>query len=79
MRGLVTQFIPVTFVLVFGHHIYLTLRGQCFSLYYGTAHYSILQIPVFVYPLVYMFCLQYVRQFATLQASDGPSLVELST
>ena len=67
------------FVLVFFCHIYLTLGSLCFSLYIGTAHYSILQFHVFVYPLVYMFCLHYVLQVATLQALDGPSLAELST
>ena len=77
--GLVTHLILVNFVLVFGCPIYLTLRSLCFCLYIGTAHYSILQFPVFVYPLVYMFCSHYVLQVATLQALDGPSLVELST
>ena len=67
------------FVLVFGCHIYFTLGSLCFSLYIGTAHYSILQFPVFVYPIVYMFCLHYVLHTATLQALDGPSLAELST
>ena len=76
--GLVTHFILVSFVFVFGCHIYVTLHGMCFSLYIGTAHYSILQFPVFVYPLVNMFCSHYVLQVATLQALDGPSLVELS-
>ena len=63
--GLVTHFILVSFVLVFGCHIYLTLCGLCFSLYICTAHYSILQFPVFVYPVVYMFCSHYVLQVAT--------------
>ena len=67
------------FVLVFGCQIYLTLCGLCFSLYICTAHHSILQFPVFVYPVAYMFCLHYVLQVATLQDLDGPSLVELST
>ena len=67
------------FVLVVFCHIYLTLGSLCFSLYIGTAHYSILQFLVFVYPFVYMFCLHYVLQVVTLQALDGPSLAELST
>ena len=66
--GLVTHFILVSFVLVFGCHIYLTLCGLCFSLYICTAHHSILQFPVFVYPLAYMFCSHYARQVATLPA-----------
>ena len=45
-----------------------------YSLYIVTAHYSILQFLVFFYPLVYMFCLHYVLQVATLQTLDGPSL-----
>ena len=77
--GLLTHFVLVSFVLVFGCQIYLTLRDLCFSLYIDTSHYSILQFPLFVYPLVYMFCLHYVFQVAILQALDGPSLVELST
>ena len=53
---------------------------QGFSLFIcTTAHNSILEFPVFVYPLAYMFCSHYVRQVETLQALDGPSLVELST
>ena len=79
--GLITHFILESFLswsLVFGCHIYLTLGSLCFSLYIGTAHCSILQFPVFLYLLVYMFCLHYVLQVATLQALDGPSLVELS-
>ena len=71
--GLVTHFILVRFVLVFGYHIYLTLRDLCFSLYIGTAHYSILQFPVFFYSLFYMFCLHYVLQVPTLQVLDGPT------
>ena len=35
------------FVLVFGCYIYLTLGSLCFSIDIGTAHYSILQFPVF--------------------------------
>ena len=65
------------FILVFGRRIYLTWGGLCFSLYIGTAYYSILQFPVFV--LFYMVCLHYVLQVAILQALDGPSLAELST
>ena len=66
------------FVLVFGCYIYLTLGSLCFSLYIGTAHYSIIQFSVFVYLHVYMFCLDYVFQIATLQALDGPSFDKLS-
>ena len=77
--GLVIHFILVSFVMVFSCHIYLTLRGLCFGLYNGTAHYSILKFPLFVYPLAYMFCLHYVLQVATLQTLDGTSLAELST
>ena len=78
--GLVTHFILVSFlVLVFGCHIYMTLGSFCFSLYIGTAFCSILQFPVFVNPLVYMFCLHYVLQVLTLQTLNGLSLAELST
>ena len=48
-------------------------------MYIGTAHYSTLQFAVFVYPLVYMFCLHYMLQVATLQVLDVLSLAELST
>ena len=77
--GLVIDFILVNFVLVFSCHIFLTLPGLCFGQYIGTAHYSISKFPLFVYPLVSMFCLHYVLQVATLQASDEPSLAELPT
>ena len=50
-----------------------------FSLYIDTAHYSLLQFPVFVYPLVNIFCSHYVLQVVILQALDGSSLVDLST
>ena len=39
------------FILVFGCYIYLTLSSLCFSLYIGTAHYSILEFFIFVYPV----------------------------
>ena len=74
-----TRYTSKFFVLVFGCHIFFVLGSLCFSLYIGTAHYSILQFSVFVYLLVYMFCLHYVPQVATLQALDGPSLDELFT
>ena len=43
------------FVLVFGCHILLTLGSLCFSQYICTAHYSILQFPVFVHSLFTCF------------------------
>ena len=75
--GLITHFILVRFVLVFDCHICLTLCGLYFSLYICTAHYSILQFPVFVYPLVYMFCSHYVLQVATFRwAQPCPPMLQ---
>ena len=66
------------FVLVFGCHIYLTLGSLCFSLFIGTAHYSILQVSCICLSTCLHVCLHYMLQVATLQALDG-CIAELPT